>query len=659
MKILDSSNLQDSMEARAKHYKNLREQFIQLKRTFSEIVGLDDFEGKGAEAIKGFYQGQIDVVEAWQRLIDRQIAFFEGVAGKLQDKNLGGNTRVETDFLETDLSQKERIADEMITEQKRALDNIFREIDDLVSLDSFSRSEFDDKMADIHKKRTKTLDVVDELDQELKEEYNSSEGEEGYVIQLFGALLEATKQGSTITPINFNSEAFHASEAYQVKSEAEEVTDSYLTFKKDEKEAREIENRPWYEDFWEGTKTFAGEFSGYYDYKRATEGVDPVTGEKLSTTQRVTAGAMALAGFIPVVGWAGRAVKGGKGIYSATKGVSAAEHAMSAYKNVRSFSTLEKTEMGIYGLISTNGLSEYLTGKDMLGNELTDEQRKASLAQGIFAGLPFVPSMAKEANRLGQQAVKSSVQLGKQGRDVTQAWLDDLGNQLNNFGPQLRVADGVGNVNKYRESRSLNLGSMNSEKEELLSMLSGRSNQVSKAKVETVLKDSDLDDIRAEWKVPETHTIAVGKAADIPGLEDKVFKGGSIKVRREAGLKDLDDIFPDRDIQAPYSQTNPRHIQFLKHAEEGVIAEFDAAIKELGIDPNDVKGTIYMHQSNPTGVCSICTQGISNPKKAAGIFKQFTDKYPNLSIVVTTQVKDGVRVSGKQEFVLQNGQFVE
>ncbi|MEY8742414.1 ribonuclease YeeF family protein [Bacillales bacterium AN1005] len=657
MKVLDSSSLQDSMEARAKRYKNLREQFNQLKKAFNEIVDFDDFEGKGAKSIKDFYLGQIEVVEAWQRLIERQIAFFEGVAGKLQDKDLGGNTRVETDFLKYDLAQKERIADEMITEQKKDLDNIFREIEDLISLDSFSRSSFDEKMEEIHKKRTKTLEAVDELDQELKEEYISSEGEEGYVIQLFSALLEATKQGNSITPINFNAEAFHASEAYQVKSKAEEVTANYLTFKKDENEAREIENRPWYEDFWEGTKTFAGEFSGYYDYKRATEGVDPVTGEKLSTTQRVTAGAMALAGFIPVVGWAGRAVKGGKGIYSATKGISAADHAMSAYKNVRSFSTLEKTEMGIYGLISANGLSEYLTGKDMLGNELTDEQRKASLAQGIFAGLPFVPSVAREANRLGQQAVHSSVQVGKQGKDVTQAWLDNLSNQLNNFGPQLKMADGNGNM--LRESRSLNSNSMNSEKEELLSMLSGRSNQVSKAKVETVLKDTDLDGIRKDWKVPETHTIAVGKTVDIPGLEDKVFKGGSIKVRREAGLKDLDDIYPDRDIQAPYSQSNPRHIQFLKHAEEGVIAEFDAAIKELGMDPSDVKGTIYMHQSNPTGVCSICTQGITNPKKAAGIFKQFTDKYPNLRIVVTTQLKEGVRVSGKQEFELKNGKFVE
>jgi len=45
-------------------------------KTISVKLRLDDFEGKGAQAIKGFYQGQIDVVEAWQRLIDRQIAFF-------------------------------------------------------------------------------------------------------------------------------------------------------------------------------------------------------------------------------------------------------------------------------------------------------------------------------------------------------------------------------------------------------------------------------------------------------------------------------------------------------------------------------------------------------------------------------------------------------
>ncbi len=474
MKILDSSSLQDTMEERAKHYKNLREQFTQLKTTFSEIVDLEDFEGKGADAIKSFYQGQMEVVEAWQRLVDRQIAFFKGVSGKLQDKDLVGNTRVETAFLEDDLARKERLADNIVTEQKKALDDIFQEIDDLVSLNSFSRSQFDDLMMDVNKKRTDTLKVINEVDQDLKAEYNSSEGEEGYVIQLFSALLEATKQGNSITPINFNSEAFHASEAYQVKAEAEEITAVYLTYKKEEKEAREIENRPWYEDLWEGTKTFAGEFSGYYDYLRATEGVDPVTGEKLSTTQRVTVGAMALAGFIPVVGWAGRAVKGGKGIYSATRGISAAEHAMSAYKNVHTFSALEKTEMGIYGLISANGLSEYLTGKDMLGNELTAEQRHASLAQSIFAGLPFVPAMAKEAKTLSQETANATVRLSQQSIEASKNFANDVSRMMNGS-PHYQTAEGIELVDdSFQVNKKVDTAPVSKEKEELLSMLSGR-----------------------------------------------------------------------------------------------------------------------------------------------------------------------------------------
>ncbi|TKG98195.1 transposase, partial [Peribacillus simplex] len=86
----------------------------------------------------------------------------------------------------------------------------------------------------------------------------------------------------------------------------------YQTFKKQQAEARkieqemeELENRPWYEKAWDTTKTFTGEFTGYYDSIRASTGVDPVTGRKLSDAERIAAGAMAAAGFIPVVGWAG------------------------------------------------------------------------------------------------------------------------------------------------------------------------------------------------------------------------------------------------------------------------------------------------------------------------------------------------------------------
>ncbi len=52
MKILDPSSLQNAMEQRAKHYDKLRDQFTSLKRAFQEMIDLDDFEGKGAEAIK-------------------------------------------------------------------------------------------------------------------------------------------------------------------------------------------------------------------------------------------------------------------------------------------------------------------------------------------------------------------------------------------------------------------------------------------------------------------------------------------------------------------------------------------------------------------------------------------------------------------------------
>lgn len=35
----------------------------------------------------------------------------------------------------------------------------------------------------------------------------------------------------------------------------------------------------WYEKVLDAGSTFAGNITGYYDYKKATEGVNPVTGE--------------------------------------------------------------------------------------------------------------------------------------------------------------------------------------------------------------------------------------------------------------------------------------------------------------------------------------------------------------------------------------------
>ncbi|KKI89760.1 hypothetical protein WQ54_24775 [Bacillus sp. SA1-12] len=391
VKVYEVKSLVDSMEERAKSYTDLREKLEEIKNQFNDIVNLNDhLQGKGADAIKGFYLAQIDVVDAWLRLIDRNIAFFRGIAGTTEDVELSGDTIVHVPFLEDELTHHARIHKEMVSSQQDELIRIFTRIDDLISLDAFSKDRFEDHMEKAEKDRKDTVDAVEKLDSDLKSEYFLSEGDEQYVVALFGQLMEASRQGSTIQPIHFNAEAYKSSEVYQLKEQAEKQTSEYLSFKDEQEKWREelkrqeeLENRPWYEKTWDGIKTFTGEITGYYDYIRASEGVDPVTGEKLTTGQRVAAGAMAAAGFIPIVGWAGRIAKGGTAIYRTAKGMHAADQALDVYRTANTFSTLEKAEMGIYGLVSANGFSEYLTGKDMFGNELTEEQKQNSLYQAL------------------------------------------------------------------------------------------------------------------------------------------------------------------------------------------------------------------------------------------------------------------------------------
>ncbi|MDN8817562.1 pre-toxin TG domain-containing protein, partial [Staphylococcus aureus] len=87
----------------------------------------------------------------------------------------------------------------------------------------------------------------------------------------------------------------------------EKQATNYIDSKSEQAEARQLQekqeeeaNKPWYLKTLDAGGTFLGEISGYYDYKRAAEGIDPITGEKLTDGQRVAAGAMGAAGYIPV-----------------------------------------------------------------------------------------------------------------------------------------------------------------------------------------------------------------------------------------------------------------------------------------------------------------------------------------------------------------------
>ncbi|QEO62389.1 transposase [Bacillus altitudinis] len=386
------------MDTRAKHYQELREQMIDLKKALHGVANLgDDFTGKGADNIKSFYKELAGNVDMFISFIDKQKAFHEGVSGTLDDTNFGGDTFVEEHFLDNAVHMGIKNAKSIVKDQKKALKTIFQDIDDLISLEVFDSKTFDEKIADAEDERKKTVQDLIELDQNLKDEYALSETEEKATMALYAEMMNATNDGKSILPMNFDKKAYQNSEIYKAKSDIEKQTSEYLKIKKDQEEARKIAkeqealaNRPWYEKALDYGGNIVNELTGVNDAKRAATGVDPITGEELTAGQRVAAGGMAAAGYIPIVGWAGRIFKGGKAVYKTTQATSAAVRAVDIYKtSQKSFDALKTSQKGLYGLTATNGFSEAITGRDMFGNKVSKEQQEASMNAALGMLLPI------------------------------------------------------------------------------------------------------------------------------------------------------------------------------------------------------------------------------------------------------------------------------
>ncbi|MFX0570128.1 T7SS effector LXG polymorphic toxin [Bacillus pumilus] len=417
-KILDAKALTSAMDARAKHYQELREQMVDLKKALQGVANLgDDFTGKGADNIKSFYKELAGNVDMFISFIDKQKAFHEGVSGTLDDTNFGGDTFVEEHFLDNAVHMGIKNAKSIVKDQKKALKTIFQDIDDLISLEVFDSQTFDEKIADAEDERKKTVKDLRELDQNLKDEYALSETEQQATMALYVEMINATNDGKAISPMNFDKKAYQNSEIYKAKSDIEKQTSEYLNIKKEQQEAREIAkeqealaNRPWYEKALDYGGNIVNELTGVNDAKRAATGVDPITGEELTAGQRVAAGGMAAAGYIPIVGWAGRIFKGGKAVYKTTQATSAAVRAVDIYKtSQKSFDVLKTSQKGLYGLTATNGFSEAITGRDMFGNKISKEQQEASMNAALGMLLPFSKKSINGSLRIGEQKVAEKI----------------------------------------------------------------------------------------------------------------------------------------------------------------------------------------------------------------------------------------------------------
>ncbi|WP_267905721.1 LXG domain-containing protein [Metabacillus niabensis] len=240
-KVLETQSLIQAVESRAKSYEELRGKLEALKNNFSRIVNLDEsFSGKGAEAIKGFYRGQMDVVDAWIRLIDRQVAFFYGIEGSMEDMELANEATVHVSFLEDELAHRNHKDLEMVASFQRELAAILNQINDLVPLEIFSTDHFAEELSKAENERKETVIAIEQFDYELKNEYYLSEADEQYAEALMKQLIEATRQGNKTSPIHFNLEKYKTSELYKRMSQVEQQAADYINFKEKQDEIRRV-----------------------------------------------------------------------------------------------------------------------------------------------------------------------------------------------------------------------------------------------------------------------------------------------------------------------------------------------------------------------------------------------------------------------------------
>ncbi|WP_262417722.1 T7SS effector LXG polymorphic toxin [Bacillus sp. YC2] len=235
MKLLETSTLIHSADSRLKAYQKTRDEMAALKQQFHGVANMDAMTGRGADAIRAFYNEQASGAGLWLDLFDMKITFFKSIPREIEQAGFGQNDLLEESFLESELNHAGQKAHHIIDGQHDEISRILRSIDDILSLSPFDKSAVTGKLDAADHQKRQTAEHLHKLDAKLVHEYAQSEALEHEAEAFFRTLADFTSKAGG--PLSFNAKAFHDTDVYKRKAGIQKEAHQYIKNKQQEETA--------------------------------------------------------------------------------------------------------------------------------------------------------------------------------------------------------------------------------------------------------------------------------------------------------------------------------------------------------------------------------------------------------------------------------------
>ncbi|MTH54547.1 hypothetical protein GKZ89_14175 [Bacillus mangrovi] len=237
----DSEALLLATNKRKEQYTQLVSQLQSLNKKYMAIIQDEEFQGKGADAIKNFYTEHTILIGKWIGFCYMQIAFINSIPGEITDHNLSEKTFIREEFVEGEVRDGIEKSREMVVDQKETLDKILSGIKDILPLEVFSSEAFETNMRKTSKRATKSVQNMHKADIALTEDYGTSKMNQQFIKQYYTELNQATNGSKNVNQIMFSTEDFRKREFYKDIEAVDENAVEYVKEKNEELRVRRVE----------------------------------------------------------------------------------------------------------------------------------------------------------------------------------------------------------------------------------------------------------------------------------------------------------------------------------------------------------------------------------------------------------------------------------